>query len=72
MTQLSRKIAYALAMAAGSFSLPPSIETAQRGFGFSSTIEGGRYVAHVRDRSSYMPHQGQRECARRQRQMGLV
>ena len=44
----------------------------QRGFGFSSTIEGGRYVAHVRDRSRYMPHQGPRECARRQRQMGLV
>ncbi len=75
MTMFGKQMSRAVALAAAGIASLSGIDVddrPQRGFGFSSTIEGGRYVAHVRDRSRYMPHQGPRECARRQRQMGLV
>ncbi len=75
MTMFGKQMRRAVALAAAGIASLSEIEIddrAQRGFGNNSTIEGGRYVAHVRDRSRYTPHQGQRECARRQRQMGLV
>lgn len=74
-----KKMSAALALAAAGIAsatgmehLSNAISTDSRGFGFSNNFSGGKFVGHILDRSRYMPHQGERECARRRRQMGIA